>query len=57
MPAAMILQVHDELVFEVDAGAVEEATAVIRTEMESVMPLAVPLVVDIRAGTSWADAH
>ncbi len=57
MPAAMILQVHDELVFEADAGAVEEATALIRTEMESVMPLAVPLAVDVRAGASWAETH
>jgi len=57
VPAAMILQVHDELVFEVDAAAVETATAVIRAEMESVVPLAVPLDVDVRAGQSWADAH
>jgi len=57
VPAAMILQVHDELVFEVDVEAVDQAMAIIRSEMESVMPLAVPLLVDIRAGASWAEAH
>jgi DNA polymerase-1 len=53
VPASMILQVHDELVSEADAGAAEDATAVIREEMESVVPLAV----DIRAGESWAALH
>ncbi len=57
VPAAMILQVHDELVFEVDVAAVADATAIIRAEMESVMPLAVPLLVEIRDGGSWAEAH
>ena len=57
VPAEMILQVHDELVFEADASAAEQAAAVIREEMESVMPLKVPLTVDIRVGASWADTH
>jgi len=56
-PAAMILQVHDELVFEADAARVEQATAIIKEEMEQVMPLAVPLAVDIRAGQSWDEVH
>src|SRR6185436_5595190 len=43
LPAAMLLQVHDELVFEADAGAADVAMATIREEMESVMPLAVPV--------------
>jgi DNA polymerase-1 len=50
----MILQVHDELVLEVDAAAVEAAIAVIREEMEHVLPLRVPLRVDIGAGPNWA---
>ena len=54
LPAAMILQVHDELVLEADAGAVEAAIAVIRDEMERVVPLRVPLQVDIGAGANWA---
>jgi DNA polymerase-1 len=56
-PADMILQVHDELVFEADASAVDHATAIIKEEMEQVMPLAVPLAVDIRAGASWDEVH
>jgi DNA polymerase-1 len=50
----MILQVHDELVFEVDAAALEPATVVIREEMEGVMALRVPLQVDIGSGPNWA---
>ncbi len=57
LPAAMILQVHDELVFEADAGAVADVSAVIRHEMETVVPLAVPLTVDVRSGASWDEVH
>ncbi len=57
LPAAMILQVHDELVFEAETGAVAEVAEVIRHEMESVMPLAVPLTVDVRSGASWDEVH
>ena len=53
----MILQVHDELVFEAEASAATDAIAVIREEMEGVMPLAVPLAVDARVGGSWAETH
>ncbi len=54
VPAAMILQVHDELVFEVDAAALDPAIAVIREEMEGVMALRVPLRVDVGSGPNWA---
>jgi DNA polymerase-1 len=54
VPATMILQVHDELVFEVEAGSLAPAIAVIREEMEGVMPLQVPLQVDIGSGPNWA---
>jgi DNA polymerase-1 len=57
VPAAMLLQVHDELVFEVDEAAVDAASAVVREEMESVMSLAVPLRVEVRVGANWAEAH
>jgi DNA polymerase-1 len=53
----MILQVHVVLVFEADAGAADEVSAVIKHEMETVMPLAVPLLVDIRTAKSWAETH
>ncbi len=53
VPATMILQVHDELVFEIDAASVDAGIAVIRDEMEHVIPLRVPLQVDIGAGPNW----
>ncbi|MBM4358300.1 MAG: DNA polymerase I [Deltaproteobacteria bacterium] len=53
----MVLTVHDELVFEVPEGDVEEAARLVRSAMESVAPLDVPLVVDVGWGASWADAH
>ena len=48
---------HDELVFEVPEGQVEAFTAWVRGQMESVHPLAVPLVVDVGAGRTWGEAH
>lgn len=53
----MILQVHDELLFEAPAAEVEMLSAIVRQEMEAVLPLAVPLVVDIGVGRDWAEAH
>lgn len=53
----MIMQVHDELVFEVRADAVEAASAKIRQLMESSMKLDVPLRVDIGVGDNWDQAH
>jgi DNA polymerase-1 len=57
-PAAhMLLTVHDELVFEVPEGQASELGARIRERMESAMKLAVPLVVDVGTGKTWAAAH
>jgi len=53
----MILQVHDELVFECPPEEEEEMRALVKKEMEEVMPLKVPLVVDIGWGNNWNDAH
>jgi len=53
----MILQVHDELVFEVAEVDLARAEGLIRKEMEGVVDLAVPLRVDIGHGRHWADAH
>ncbi len=53
----MIMQVHDELVFEVPEGEIENAFTMIQTEMETVMELAVPLKVSIHSGKNWAEAH
>jgi DNA polymerase I len=53
----MLLQVHDELVFEVDPSDVEAATAMIKREMEGAMELEVPLVVGFGSGPNWLAAH
>jgi len=53
----LVLQVHDELVFDVAAGELEAVTALARAEMEAALPLAVPLVVDVGSGRNWAEAH
>jgi len=53
----MIMQVHDELVFEVAQGAVEVAREHIRRAMSDVTTLSVPLVVDVGVGGNWDEAH
>jgi DNA polymerase-1 len=55
--ARMLLQVHDELVFEVPEAEVEATKPVVRGIMENVASLAVPLAVEIGTGHSWAEAH
>ncbi len=56
LPLSMLLQVHDELVFEVDDNAVEEARAMVVEEMEGVIEMDVPLSVDAGVGPNWMDA-
>ena len=51
----MILQVHDELLFEVPADEKDEAAALVRAEMEGVVKLKVPLVADLAFGPNWRD--
>ena len=53
----MILQVHDELVFEVPAGETEATSQLVRERMESVWPLDVPLRVEVGTGRNWREAH
>ena len=57
LDAVMIMQVHDELVFEVPDGQVDTLSDLVRQEMEGVFDLSVPLVVDIGTGANWRDAH
>jgi DNA polymerase-1 len=52
----MLLQVHDELVFECPPDEVEALSAMVRREMTSAVALAVPLVVDIGTGANWVEA-
>ncbi|MDD1635315.1 MAG: DNA polymerase I [Methylococcaceae bacterium] len=55
--AKMIMQVHDELVFEVAEDKVDQFADIIRTIMTSVADLNVPLIVDIGIGSNWDEAH
>ena len=54
---AMIMQVHDELVFEVRSEKVEFYSEFIKTHMESAANLVVPLIVEVGQGTNWDEAH
>ncbi len=51
----MVLQVHDELLFEVPLGETEEVATMVRAEMEGVVKLKVPLVADLAFGPNWRD--
>ncbi|MEO1917300.1 MAG: DNA polymerase I, partial [Candidatus Thioglobus sp.] len=53
----MIMQVHDELVFEVKASKADEFAHKIQTLMSDTYPLDIPLVVDVGIGDSWQQAH
>lgn len=53
----MVMQVHDELVFEVPIEELQKAIPMIQTEMETVMDLSVPLKVSIHSGKNWAEVH
>ncbi len=55
--AKMLLQVHDELIFEVPESELEESSKLIKHIMENVLKLDVPLVADVGSGKSWAAAH
>ncbi|MGM3181757.1 DNA polymerase I [Dickeya oryzae] len=55
--ATMLMQVHDELVFEVHHSVLDEVSANIRNLMEGCMQLDVPLQVDIGTGSNWDQAH
>jgi len=55
LPAEMILQIHDELVFEVAKEDAEEAGRMIREIMENVWELRVPLKVDVKVGQNWSE--
>ncbi|NJQ98644.1 MAG: DNA polymerase I, partial [Hydrococcus sp. CSU_1_8] len=54
--ARLLLQVHDELIFEVPSEEWEELQPQIKSTMENAVNLSVPLVVDVRAGKNWMDA-
>ena len=55
--AKMLLQVHDELVFEVDADIADELAPKLAEVMQSVVKLSVPLIVEVGKGMNWDEAH
>lgn len=55
--ALLLLQVHDELVFEVDDDYIDEARLLIQETMQNVIKLNVPLLVEVGVGENWDDAH
>jgi DNA polymerase I len=56
-PARMLLQIHDELIFEAPAAEVGYLSELLREEMSGVYPLRVPLKVDVKSGPNWADTR
>jgi DNA polymerase-1 len=57
LPARMLLQIHDELIFEVSSDQLRNLATLVTEEMVGVKQLNVPLKVDIKAGPNWADAE
>jgi len=57
MTTRMLLQVHDELLFDVPKAELEVVTPLIREEMQNACQLAVPLIVEIGTGSNWLEAH
>ncbi|MAZ39972.1 MAG: DNA polymerase I [Legionellales bacterium] len=57
LPIKIVMQVHDELIFEVANDIVEEAKVLLATTMENAVKLHVPLVVDVGVGINWDEAH
>ncbi len=53
----MLLQVHDELVFEVKSSELDEVSKIILRDMRNAIKLNVPIEVDIYTGKNWYDAH
>jgi DNA polymerase-1 len=53
----MILQVHDELVFDVPKNEVEAVKTLVKDKMENALKLSVPLEVEMNTGNNWLEAH
>jgi DNA polymerase-1 len=53
----LLLQVHDELVFDVQLAEVDAVQRLVRELMEGALTLEVPLVVDMNVGKNWLEAH
>ncbi|MDR1811966.1 MAG: DNA polymerase I [Candidatus Fibromonas sp.] len=57
LPLKMLLQVHDELVFECEGGSAEKLATMIKNEMENAIMLKVPIVANAGIGNNWLEAH
>ena len=55
--SAMVMQVHDELVFDVAPGEVETLSQIVKHEMESAIRLSIPLTAEVGIGSNWLEAH
>ena len=55
--ACMVMQVHDELVFEVGEGQVDEFIGEVKSRMQAAAELSVPLIVEAESGVNWDEAH
>jgi DNA polymerase I len=53
----MLLQIHDELIFEVPPSELDEMKQLVRDEMAGVMPLSIPLKIDLKTGRNWAECE
>ena len=57
LPAKMLLQVHDELLFDMAIGEETQIKEMVVEEMKSALPLKVPITVDVGTGDNWLEAH
>ena len=57
MQSKMILQVHDELVFDAHLDELSELKSIVNEKMVNAMPLSVPVIVEINTGNNWLEAH
>ncbi len=57
LKAKMVLQIHDELLFDVPKDEVDQVVEIARREMEGAMDVGVPIVVSVGVGRSWLEAH
>ena len=57
LKSKMVLQIHDELLFEAPRSELESLTDIIKQEMENVLQLSVPLTVECNYGENWLEAH
>ena len=57
MQSKMILQVHDELVFDAHLNELEQLKGIVNDKMVNALPLSVPVVVEINTGENWLEAH